>query len=269
MQQIFIQPPPPLDRYVAALLYWESPARMHSLERIMPTGTTSLIINLLEDEVRDYAASGQLTRYGGTVVVGARSQYSIIDTQEQIAVMGVEFRPGGAWPLFGLAADELSHQHVGLADLWGAAGRSLRDRILCAPTATARLQILGAALTANLSERTQQHPAVEFALRQLHGAAELATIEDLSRGAGISSRRLARLFSIEVGLTPKLYARVLRFGRVLQAAHGNTHVDWQDIAFRCGYFDQAHFIRDFKAFCGLTPGEYLVRRTPFAHHVLL
>ena len=180
----------------------------------------------------------------------------------------MEFRPGGTWPLFGVAGDELSNQHIGLTDLWSEAG-SLRDRILCAPSPQSRLQILADSLTAQLASCGQQHPAVALALRHLHHAPQLATVEELSREAGISTRRLARLFSIEVGLTPKLYARVLRFNRVVESVYNSSSIDWTELAVRCGYFDQAHFIRDFKAFSGLTPGDYLSRRTPYAHHVRL
>jgi AraC-like DNA-binding protein len=94
-------------------------------------------------------------------------------------------------------------------------------------------------------------------------------VEGLSRAAGISTRRLARLFSIEVGLTPKLYARVQRFSRVVESIYNSSAVDWSDLAVRCGYFDQAHFIRDFKAFSGLTPGDYRSRGTVSPHHVRL
>ncbi len=269
MPQIFLKPPAPLQHCIEALWYWESAVRPHAVERIMPTGTANLIINLDEDEVRDYQPCGLIARHRGAVLVGTRSEYSIIDTEEQRAVMGVAFRPGGAWPVLGIAADELKNCHVGLEDLWGTVGRSLRDRILSAATPEARLQILAASLTSQLSERLRPHPAVSCAVQRLHCAQQLETVEQLSRRVGLSTRRLARLFSLEVGLTPKLYARVLRFNRVLAATCGNTQVDWSDIAYRCGYFDQAHFIRDFKAFSGLTPSDYLLRRTGFTNHVRL
>jgi AraC-like DNA-binding protein len=266
--QLFMTPPAPLARYVNALWYWEAPVQSHALERIMPSGRAAIIINLYEDEIRDYGAADAVRRCSGSVLVGAASAFSIIDTEEQRAVMGVEFCAGGTWPIFGVAADELSNQHIELRDLC-ASGRSLRDRILCATTPAARLEILAATLLHQITARAEQHPAVAFALRQLHCAPQLETIEALSRAAGISTRRLARLFSVEVGLTPKLYARVLRFNRVVESVHGRERVDWSEVAVRCGYFDQAHFIRDFKAFCGLTPSEYLPRRTASTHHVLL
>lgn len=268
---LFLKPPASLQHCIETLWYWESDAALpHRIERIMPTGTASVIINLAEDELREYGPNGVLQRYRGAALVGSRCEYSLIDTEEQQAVMGVQFQPGGSWPVLGIAADELRNSYAGLEELWGPMGRTLRERILLAPNAWQRLQLLAQALVTRLTENQHAlHPAVSFAIQRLHGAQQLETIEQLSHRAGISARRLARLFSIEVGLTPKLYARVLRFNRVIAATFGNTQVDWQDIALRCGYFDQAHFIRDFKAFSGLTPSEYLVRRTGSPNHVLL
>ena len=115
----------------------------------------------------------------------------------------------------------------------------------------------------------EPHPAIAYALARMHCGTELPTVEVLSDKAGLSSRRLARLFSLEVGLTPKLYARVLRFSRAVQLTRVDRPVDWSDVAERCGYFDQPHFIHDFKEFSGLTPSEYLLRRTPYSNHVRL
>ena len=137
-------PAPPLDRFVQDIWYWEGPQQAHAMERLMPTGTATIIINLLEDEVREYAgARGQVVhRHPGAILVGARSSYSIIDTAEQRTVIGLGFRPGGTWPFFDVAGDELRNQHAELEDIWGARARSLRERILLAPTPIARLRTL-------------------------------------------------------------------------------------------------------------------------------
>ena len=72
---------------------------------------------------------------------------------------------------------------------------------------------------------------------------------------------------IEVGLTPKHYCRIRRFQRAVTLANCGRHVDWPQVALDCGYFDQAHFINDFRSFSGLTPTRYLAARTPFQNHV--
>jgi methylphosphotriester-DNA--protein-cysteine methyltransferase len=85
----------------------------------------------------------------------------------------------------------------------------------------------------------------------------------------MSHKKFIRLFTAEVGFTPKLYLRVARFQRVLAAIHAAPAVDWGDAVEQGGYFDQSHFIRDFREFSGFTPTEYLIRRGPFLQHVPL
>ena len=90
---------------------------------------------------------------------------------------------------------------------------------------------------------------------------------DLADHIGISSRRFIQLFSNEVGLTPKLFSRVRRFQQVLQQIRSGTEFSWVDMAASCGYFDQVHFIHDFKEFSGINPTAYLAQKTDHLNHV--
>jgi AraC-like DNA-binding protein len=90
---------------------------------------------------------------------------------------------------------------------------------------------------------------------------------ELADQIGISSRRFIQLFSNEVGLTPKLFTRVRRFQQVLQNIQTGAELSWVDMAASCGYFDQAHFIHDFKEFSGINPSTYLAQKTGHLNHV--
>ena len=87
------------------------------------------------------------------------------------------------------------------------------------------------------------------------------------RQIGTSQRTFINTFAREVGMTPKLYSRVRRFNRALRMVHRREDVDWTDVALACGYFDQSHLIRDFRAFAGLSPSSYLALRTEHFNHV--
>jgi transcriptional regulator GlxA family with amidase domain len=86
---------------------------------------------------------------------------------------------------------------------------------------------------------------------------------------GLSERRFIRLFAEQVGLTPKLFCRVQRFQKVLRHIARSSSIDWTEIALSCGYFDQAHFIHDFRAFSGINPSLYVTNKTQFQNHVVL
>ena len=263
-------PRPPLNNFVD--LFWlydgYSPGP-HSKERLMPDGSVELVINLKEDEARIYDREdlARCERLPGAILAGPHSRFFVIDTAQQDSVIGIHFKPGGAFPFFRLPADELHNLHVSLEDLWGVEARLLRERLLQAPTPERKFQVIEDCLMAQAFKPLERHRAVGFALglfRNIHTAPAMA---DVSDQIGISSRRFIQLFSSEVGLTPKLFCRVRRFQQVLQQIHTGAEFDWADVAAGCGYFDQAHFIHDFKEFSGINPTTYLAQKTEHLNHV--
>jgi AraC-like DNA-binding protein len=264
------RPAPPLDRFIDQLWYWEGAPPAHAKDRVLPNGCANLIINLAEDEVRNYdgADDAVVHRHSGAILCGARSRYSVIDTDEQREVLGICFHPGGTWPFFEAAGDELQNTHISLRDLWGSAGATLRERVLAQPTPVARLRYIENELTALALRPLTRRAEIDFALARLARAPADHSIAELSERVGLSTRRFTRLFSMEIGLTPKLYARVTRFQRMLELMR-EPAADWSQLAQQCGYFDQSHLIRDCKSMSGFTPCELALRRRGNNLHVAI
>jgi AraC-like DNA-binding protein len=269
------QPGPRLAPFVQSLWLYDGEPRPHALERILPTGAAQLIVNLAEDETRVYddrlidwcEPTARCERMAGTVLCGARSRYCVIDTTEQRVVLGASFRPGGAFPFFGVPAGHAANMHVPLDALWGCRRAArLRERVLGAPTAESKLEALEDELCA-LSPPPGLHPAVVYALTAFGRVPGTATVAGVTDAIGLSPKRFIERFKAEVGLTPKSYCRVRRFQRALAAAWAGRGVDWSAVALGCGYFDQAHFIHDFRAFAGMTPTGYHASRTEYQNHV--
>jgi AraC-like DNA-binding protein len=244
-------PQPPLSTFVELFWSFEGYQPPHVRERVLPTGTTTLILRL------DQAT---------TNLYGAHSEFFTIDTAQSSSFIGVHFRPGGAFPFLGLPVSEVHNEVVLLETLWGARATEVREQLLEAPTMHTKFQTLEKVLQKCLTHPPTAHPAVSFALREIQTAPRLASITDQ---LGLSSRRFSQVFAHEVGLTPKLFQRVLRFQGVLHAIEKHKNIDWSEIALSCDYFDQAHFIHDFKAFSGLTPERYLEARGKRLNHLPL
>lgn len=264
-------PPPPLSGFVELFWHYEGYDVPHAKERCLPTGTVELIVNLREDGFRVYDRRdpGRFRTLRGALVSGAYSGFFVTDTASQGSTVGVHFKPGGALPFFGLPACELRDEHVSLEALWGTGAGELRDRLLEAPTPQARFRLLEEALLARATRPLEQHPAVAFALAEFRDAPRGRTVSDVTGRIGLSHRRFIKLFDEEVGLTPKLFWRVRRFQEALRRAGSGRPVEWAEVALACGYFDQAHFIRDFREFSGVTPTAYLGRRGEHLNHVAL
>jgi AraC-like DNA-binding protein len=253
----FTTPDRPLAGFVER--FWHlSDAPSHSKERIMPSGTMELVINLHEDEVRIYDGKcpERCKRFSGSVVAGPYGGPLVIDTREHAAIIGIHFKPGGAFPFLGVAANELANSHVDLAALWGPSAVELRERLHEAAIPLERLHILERALMDHLFRPLERHPAVSFALHAWERNESDLSVGEVAREAGVSHRRFIQLFERETGMSPKLFFRVRRFQRALASAQRRAGPDWARLALEAGYCDQSHFIRDFQIFSDLSPGEY-------------
>ena len=262
-------PRPPLDAFIESIWLYRNDPRPHRLERILPTGAAQLIVNLKEDQTRIYdpALPSGCVATAGTVLCGVQSRYQVIDTSEQEFVAGVAFRPGGTVPFMRVPAHETSDADVPLEALWGhCRTAALRERLLESDSPEAALD----ALEAILHEACTPwglHPAVTFALTAFERAPLTTSVAAVTDAIGLSAKRFIEQFKTEVGMTPKRYCRIRRFQRAVTQAHQGPAVDWARVALDCGYFDQAHFIHDFRSFAGLAPTSYQAARTSFQNHV--
>lgn len=259
-------PAPPLSDFIRRI-WLCSDAPSHRRERILPSGTIELVVNLREDEIRIYDPSrpDRCTRLSGAIVSGPYSRFFVIDPLQHAAILGVHFKPGGAYPFLGAVANELADRHLDLETLWGWQAVELRERLCAAGTPAERFSLMEAALLARLRRPTQRHGAVPVALGAFEQMGTEVRVREVAEHVGLSQRRLIQVFAAEVGLTPKLYYRIRRFQRARLLAQKATAPDWARLAVDCGYFDQSHLIRDFLAFSGLSPADYLRRRS---EHVL-
>lgn len=261
-------PPPPLDRFVEVLWVFQGAPGPHKMERLLPDGSVELVVNLRDSRIPVYNPH-DITCYETfppAVVCGPHSQFFVIDTASQMDVVGVHFRPGGAYPFLKLPTAEIRNLHVGLDALWGRDASELRNRLLEARTPQAKVRVLQESLLAKAA-LPERHPAVAFALGQFHSSPEARKMSDVTQQIGLSAKRFIDVFQKEVGLTPKLFCRVRRFQRMLRVIGSGRPIDWAEIALTGGYFDQAHFIHDFRAFSGISPSVYLADHIEHFNHV--
>lgn len=247
-----------LAAFIERLWLFDGYPQPHARERLLPMPTTELVIDLREATPASYAAT----------VAGPHSEHWLLETAAAASVVGVHFRAGGAFPFFDFPLSELHNVRIPLEALWGAKARLLVDEVRAAATPDSKFDVLERVLLATASTLSR-HRAVTQALQELSDVTGLPGIAELTDGLGMSQRRFLERFRSEVGITPKLFARVQRFQAVVARVHTLREVNWADIAAGCGYFDQAHFIHDFRAFSGFTPSAYLALKSVHRNHVPL
>lgn len=260
-----IKPAAALADFVDNFWFCEDHGSTNVNARILPTGTMEMVINLRENELRIYDAGQQerFTRFSGATVSGAYGKSFSGDGEEETFMMGVHFKPAGAFPFLGVTADELADRHIDLETLWGRSARLLWEQLCEAPTPEERFAILQEALMRHMFRPMGHHYAVSTALEVL-GRPSAVTVRAIASDLGLSERRFIQVFKEEVGITPKLFSRLQRFQQARAVIHLlEDTADWAGIAMECGYFDQSHLIRDFQEFSGTSPAAYFRQYNSF------
>ncbi|WP_130618308.1 helix-turn-helix domain-containing protein [Dyella amyloliquefaciens] len=265
-----VTPAPPLDALISRLWDWDMPPASHHYERVLPVPGAALIINLHEDETRVYTddAERRCIRAPAAVIGGPCLRSQIIDTSEQVRVMGVVFRPGGAHALTGEDHEALVARDIGLEDIFGSRAHGLRERLLDTPDPMQRLGVLERWLFAHMRTPSLA-PEVLHALERIGICPQVACIGSLVKETGLSEYRFGRLFRRQVGMGPKRYARLLRFRAVVETVHRCGTVDWSRVAADGGYGDQPHLVHEFRDFAGMTPTAFMAARGPYVNHLPL
>jgi AraC-like DNA-binding protein len=239
------------------------------MERVVPSGTVELVINMHDETLRvSQQLGGRLETFRNAIVSGPQSQFFDGEIPPDLAVVGVHFKPGGAYPFLPLPASALLNSFVSLDMLYGGPGMDLRDQLLETSNPPGQFRIIAQFLLMRMKRSLPSNPAVKFALDQLQ-VSKPRPIAEIANQIGISSRHFIKVFAEEVGVTPKMFSRIERFQRVVKQAERLQAVNWDDLCLASGYYDQAHLIHDFREFSGYAPTEYLKRKAGRPNHVSL
>jgi AraC-like DNA-binding protein len=192
---------------------------------------------------------------GSAFAVGMMSAAIVVPAGCPVRTVAVRFKPGAAGPFLGMPLHPLTDTRAGLPDLWGRAPAAQLDDALWSTDRTdaQRLRRIEQALLRRLAHAAAPSLALR-AVAAIEGAAGALRVDALADDLGVSRQHLALQFRQQVGITPKLFARICRFRRALALLRrGDAGCDLAALAADCGYFDQSHLIRDFRDFAASTP----------------
>lgn len=244
---------PLLHSYVG---YWEDsvvPVRM----RTFPSGNVVVVINLAEP-LRMVATPhpGFTSASFPALLAGMDDGPGVYEHPGGQAGIQLDLTPLGTYRLLGIPMHEVTNLVVDLEDLLGPCARMLVDRLRETPDWPTRFDLLDGLLLSRLAEGPEPAPEVREAMRLLAASGGRVAVASLADEIGWSRKHLVTRFKQQVGLPPKTMARVLRFRRALDMMTRGVP-GFVDIAVACGYYDQAHLIREFRDLTGCTPRELL------------
>lgn len=261
-----IEPPIHMKTFIECFYIWET-SLLHPLKvESPPNGFGSMVFNYgtpykisnFKFEAPKFVPqcflTGQATR---------NYELSLFGT---IGMIGIVFRPAGLGTLFNLPLAELTDERINLYDILDRKMvETIAERIMESKSHAERIQVLIQFLNQQLMLNENRIDNIDFAANYIVNKKGIINVNTLMNDLYMSRRQFERKFLQKVGLSPKYYARVRRMSYLCSLMAGKRQVNWQHLLYDCGYYDQAHFIKDFTSFLGRTPNDYLLHNIELAH----
>jgi AraC-like DNA-binding protein len=249
-------PSPPLRHLVECFWTISSAGQPAPAEagQVMPDGGVELVLNFADPVHRCSAGPADHDPLL-SMVVGQLPRAYHLDYIGRVDLLGTRFQPFGAYPILGVPLHELAGQAIDLDAILDRFHRKVERELDEFSSTRARISALEQVLLKYLVNGPAPDWIAEAAVARIQAAAGQVTVSALMAELGVSGRQLERVFQRHVGVPPKLLCRVLRFRKAWERAGRDPSVNWAALAARCGFYDQAHLIREFRDFTGTSPTQ--------------
>jgi AraC-like DNA-binding protein len=223
---------------------------------ILPDTCVELVVHF-QDPYKTTFSDSSISVQEQSFVVAQMKSFMKIQARGKTGLIAVRFSALGAYHFFGIPMKEIANAETGLKNLWKDIAPQMEERIFLANTTQQRAQIIQSYLKIQLSRNGYIDKGIGFCVNEIKLAKGQISVDTLSDKAGISNRQLVRRFDKCIGLSPKEFIRISKFIGSLDMMNYIKGKSLTDVAIDSGYYDQAHFIHDFREFSGMTPSEYV------------
>jgi AraC-like DNA-binding protein len=250
-------PLPSLRPYIHSLCGYSESAPGPVERREFPAPIFPVIVEFGPPiEVFESGSLKRSSRHPGGFAAGLDDQFTLTVHGGRQSGVQMNLTPAGARAFFRLPLSQLKSRTVCLPDLLLKEERTLAERLEGLPSWDARLDFMETLMQRRLRGPTLQSSVVDWAVSQIAKSGGQMDVESLVAKSGYSQKHLIHLFQEQVGATPKLFSRIVRFGQLMERLKSSPWTSgWSELALEHGYYDQAHLIREIKAFTGEPPGK--------------
>lgn len=259
----------PLSNFIEAFIYFERVEHAHTVDRFLPNGDTEILIDFHDTPqfIYDNNSLKEIQACNRVWASGVRTEPITIPSGNGAAMMVISFKKGMAAPFFPFPMEEISDAVVDADLIWGSEFSDLRERLLEEKDVGCRFSLVEEFLMKAFASKLAINPCIEFAIREMSIRPDRISISKMNEKIGYSQKHFTDMFRRSVGITPKSYLKIMRFQKAVQTIDTATGIEWDMIAQECGFYDQAHFINDFKHFSGFTPEQYSKISTNYQNYV--
>jgi AraC-like DNA-binding protein len=249
-----------LGDYIQTIWSMESETDEETYPRslIMPDGIVEIIFHY-KDPFLYYSGNTQML-LPDNAAVSMMKQYIEIESSEKTGFVAVRFYPWGAYHFFDTPIADFLDDVINGEELWGDDSKGIIASLKSAGTMQERYALTEAFLIRQLDVHKKFEAKTDEAVRMIRESKGTLSIDEVGKKTGQDKKQLERKFSSLVGATPKIFSRVCRFLHICHHLDEQKGKSLTQLAYECGYYDQSHFINEFKVFSGFTPKEFFEKR---------
>ncbi len=257
-----------LSRYIDNIVFYEGYTAEHRADKLLPDGGIYLIINILEKPGKLYKTEElkSYKEFHRCFISGQHKSYIFIEA-DHASNMAVKFKLGGAAPFFDFPISQLNNKVQQVEKLIGKEIEKVRKEIIAEKNVARKFELIENYLLRTIRKDYVFNSEFSEVLQSLTENPQLSIVKEMADKMNISQKHLITLFNKQVGLTPKSLVRIFRFQKVIHELEKKKKVDWMQVATDCGYYDQAHFIKDFHAFSGIKPSIYSDKKGEYINYL--
>jgi len=264
-----ITPHPDLDEFIECYWMMYSDDSVSIIEKIIPDGFTEIIFNYRD--VYKSKISGAWNLQSPNLLAGQLKTFFYLQNTGTTGSIAIKFKPAALTQLFGFHMDQYVDKIVDLDTFQNLELKLLKEKILAdvSPGIKIQAQHIKQILDDYFILLIQHAPAnpLKIPLELIFNSNGMVTVAEMAAMANVGERQLERLFKKYIGLPPKYYARIIRFNYIFELMKSKTNT-WAEIVYLSGYYDQSHFIQNFKAFTGEDPSSYFFEEKNMANFFL-
>lgn len=248
-----------LKNYIEKMWLFESSGKIpvDDMKLVVPNANLKLTVSYQNGIVAAVNGKTFLSKEHDITLTGLVDVPVILDTDEDVLTetIGIEFNPLGAYRFFHFNLNEIQNQIYSIHDLLGKTGKQLTEQIDETTTTDQKIAVLQQFLLHQLSQQNED-PVFDFCIQKIIASKGRITIKELEKKTGYSSRWLNMKFNEKIGVSPKNLSSIIRFKQYFQAFINGDEKSFFRNDFYELYYDQSHFIKDFKRFTGLPPTRF-------------
>jgi len=236
------------------------------MQRVVPSGSMELTFYLkTKPRIKQV---GQADFQAHSMITGQLIQPYDVEVSDDLDLFSVTFQPHGAMRFFDLPLTELMNYSVALSELIGKEAEALEDEFYLACSFRERIRIAEKFILKRIirQDKNVDYERIHHCIRQVNQFKGKIKIAHLADEVCLSRKQFERIFSHNIGTSPKQFLKIVRFQNAIFHKQQEPDLALTSLAYLCGYCDQPHMINDFKVLSGSTPSEFFGSCTPYSDY---